>query len=247
LQAAATAVHQQTEQKRQEKTEQQEIDEAKARGVERARENAKGKTAKEIKELISDERKKLNLTQNNVFREGILAGIDELRRMQKETEKKEAEGDVDKVSQKTSLSDAIKTIYQKGKKAASELFKQHFFDVAKTPDFMKQYGLTGDRFTIKYGVISAHIGKDGAHSLPIDVWEQLPVAIERPFAITKYSNPSRQNKKQNSYRLYTTIKLKDGSFVVVGVDVKNAGRDLEINSISTVFGRRGDAGLSGCY
>ncbi len=56
-------------------------------------------------------------------------------------------------------------LYTKGKEYASKVFDMKFFDVAKTPDFMKSLELTGDKFTIKYGVISRHFGKDGSHDL----------------------------------------------------------------------------------
>ncbi|MDE5967525.1 MAG: hypothetical protein K2G64_00335, partial [Muribaculaceae bacterium] len=39
-------------------------------------------------------------------------------------------------------------------------------------------------------------------------------------------------------------KNQKGEYIVVGVDVKNAGRDLEVNAVSTVFGRREDARLT---
>lgn len=77
-------------------------------------------------------------------------------------------------SQKPTFIDAVKALVEKGKAAASEIFQRSFFDVAKTPDFMKELGLTGEKFTIKYGFISRHFGKDESHNLPIDVWEQLP-------------------------------------------------------------------------
>ncbi len=41
-----------------------------------------------------------------------------------------------------------------------------FFDVAQTPKFMKELGLKGDKFTIRYGVIARHYGKDNEHNLP---------------------------------------------------------------------------------
>lgn len=137
----------------------------------------------------------------------------------------------------STLLDAVKTLYSKGKAVASKLFSMQFFDVAKTPKFMQGYGLTGDKFTIKYGVIARHVGKDGSHTLTESDWEQLPDALQSPFAIAKLTD------KENAYRLYTTLQIKSGEFVVVGVDVKNAGRDIEVNAISTAFGRRGNANL----
>lgn len=132
--------------------------------------------------------------------------------------------------------DVIRTLYTRGKEAASKLFQRSFFDVATTPEFMKGLGLRGDKFTIRYGVISRHFNKDNEHDLPEEIWEQLPTAIQNPFAITRYfTDENRQQQK--GYRLYTTLRLGNGSYVVVSAEVKNAGRDLEVNAINTVFGR----------
>ena len=150
------------------------------------------------------------------------------------TESKSGQGEVKKT--KPSFLDAVKALYTKGKEFASKLYQMTFFDVAETPAFMKQLGLTGDRFTIRYGVIARHLGKDGRHDLPESVWEQLPKAIQDPFAITEYYT-DEDKKEQKGYRLYTALKLSDGSFVVVSAEVKNAGRDIEVNAINTVFGR----------
>ena len=135
------------------------------------------------------------------------------------------------------LIDVVRTIYERGKEFASKLFQRSFFDVAKTPDFMKPLGLRGDKFTIKYGVIARHLGKDSSHTLTERDWEQLPQALQAPFAITKLNN------KKDSYRIYTTLQNENGEYIAVGVDVKNAGRKLEVNAISTAFGRRNDANL----
>jgi len=113
-----------------------------------------------------------------------------------------------------------------------ELQQQHF-TVASTPKFMQELGITGDRFTMSYGVISRHINKDSDHTLTPEIWKQLPKAIQTPFAITSY-----KDGKTDGYRLYTTIQVNNG-FVVVGVDVKKEGRDLDVNSISTVFNKEG--------
>lgn len=102
---------------------------------------------------------------------------------------------------------------------------------------MKDYGLSGDSFTISYGTISRHFGKDADHNLNLDIWKQLPKAITEPFAITEYYKDVMRKQKRG-YRLYTTISVND-SFVVVGIDVKLAGRNLLVNSISTVFGKKG--------
>ena len=111
-----------------------------------------------------------------------------------------------------------------------------FFDVAQTPKFMKELGLKGDKFTIRYGVIARHYGKDNEHNIPEEVWEQLPNALQNPFAITKYYTDEHK-QKQKGYRLYTSLKLANGSFVVVSAEVKSVGRDIEVNAINTIFGR----------
>ena len=158
-----------------------------------------------------------------------------------EAEKKEAERIAKQKTEeeaKPQLKDVVRTIVEKGKSVASKLFERSFFDVGKTPEFMKKIGLTGNRFTIKYGVLSRHAGKDSSHSLTEKEWEELPDAIQKPFAITRFG------EKENGYRLYTTMKNDKGETIVVGVDVKNTGRNLEVNSISTIFGRRGDAKIT---
>ncbi len=143
-----------------------------------------------------------------------------------------AEGEIDI----NPLLNVVKTLYTKGKEFASRLFSMKFFDVAKTPDFMKQLGLRGDKFTIRYGVIARHFGKDSEHALPYEIWEQLPEVLLHPFAITKYYEDNNK-QKQKGYRLYTSLQLANGAYVVVSAEVKNSGRDIDVNAINTVFGR----------
>ena len=61
--------------------------------------------------------------------------------------------------------------------------------------------------------------------------------MQNPFAIARLTD------REDSYRIYTTLKTESGEYIVVGADVKNAGRDIEVNAISTAFGRRMDANL----
>ena len=136
-----------------------------------------------------------------------------------------------------SLFDAIHILYTKGKTIASQLFNMTYFDVAETPDFMKRLGMSGDKFTVRYGVLSRHFGKDGSHDFTEAEWNNLPEALKNPFAIAKLKD------KKNAYRIYTSLKTGKGEYVVVGADVKNAGRNLEVNSIATIFGRRNNATL----
>ena len=143
-----------------------------------------------------------------------------------------------KGNEKRTLIDAITILQTQGKTTASKMFHRSFFTVAKTPEFMKQYGLTGEKFTIAYGTIARHFGKDSSHNLTQQEWMQLPDALKTPFAITQLRD------KKDAYRIYTELQNSIGEYVVVGVDVKNAGRDLEVNSIATVFGRRKEAKLT---
>ena len=133
--------------------------------------------------------------------------------------------------------DVIITLSAEGREVASRLYSQQYFFVAETPKFMKDFGLTGDSFTIAYGTISRHFGKDPDHSLNIDVWKRLPEAIVNPFAITEYYK-EKEHQQKRGYRLYTSISVNEG-FVVAGIDVKVAGRNLMVNSISTVFAKKG--------
>ncbi|GHT41151.1 hypothetical protein AGMMS49965_10520 [Bacteroidia bacterium] len=115
----------------------------------------------------------------------------------------------------------------------TEGLQRSYFDVATTPDFMKKLGIIGDKFTLAYGTISRHIKKDDQHALTPEIWKQLPEAIKTPFAITSY-----KDGKTDGYRLYTTIQTDNG-YVVVGVNVKTVANNVEVNSISTVFGKEG--------
>ena len=77
-----------------------------------------------------------------------------------EAEKKEAERIAKQKTEeeaKPQQKDVVRTIVEKGKSVASKLFERSFFDVGKTPEFMKKIGLTGNRFTIKYGVLCCHV------------------------------------------------------------------------------------------
>ena len=105
-----------------------------------------------------------------------------------------------------SLFDAIHILYTKGKTIASQLFNMTYFDVAETPDFMKRLGMSGDKFTVRYGVLSRHFGKDGSHDFTEAEWNNLPEALKNPFAIAKLKD------KKNAYRIYTSLKTGKGEY-----------------------------------
>ena len=184
-----------------------------------------------------------NSTSSTAGRRGSAGNTQSGERSESAEQSADSAGSIDTVSEQSevgstpSLLDVVRTLYSKGKDVASKLFQRSFFDVAQTPKFMQELGLRGDKFTIKYGVIARHLGKDSSHTLTERDWEQLPQALQNPFAISKLTD------KTDSYRIYTTLQTESGEFVVVGADVKNAGREIEVNAVSTVFGRRDNANL----
>ncbi|MEE1226347.1 MAG: hypothetical protein UHM08_04500 [Bacteroidales bacterium] len=79
---------------------------------------------------------------------------------------------------------------------------------------------------------------DSARGIRGDNEEVAEVTEEQnPFAISKLTD------KNDAYRIYTTLQTENGEFIVVGVDVKSVGREIEVNAISIVFGRRNNANL----
>jgi hypothetical protein len=115
-----------------------------------------------------------------------------------------------------------------GSKTEKEKFMGQFFYITDTPEFMKKLGLTGDYFSIKYGVIVRHRNKDKDHDLTEQNWIDLCDRIVDPFVIALY------DKK---YKLFLDIKVNNRN-VIVCVDVKNIGKNMEVNAITTVFGFR---------
>ena len=221
-----------------EKSRREEAAKAEAERIATEKAEAERKAAEERERAEKEEKARIEAEKKEAERIAAEkaeeeARVEDEKKAEEEAVEKDAELKEDK--KKPQLKDVVKAIYEKGKSAASRLYKMAFFDVAKTPDFMKKLGLTGDRFTIKYGVLSRHAGKDDSHSLTEKQWEELPDALQKPFAITRFGG------KDKGYRLYTTMKNENGETIVVGVDVKNVGRDMEVNAISTIFGRRGDA------
>ena len=223
-----------------EKSRREEAAKAEAERIATEKAEAERKAAEERERAEAEEKARIEAEKKEAERiaaeKAEEARVEAERKAEEEAVEKDAELKEDK--KKPQIKDVVKTIYEKGKAVASKLFGRSFFDVAKTPDFMKKLGLTGDRFTIKYGVLSRHAGKDDSHSLTEKQWEELPDALQKPFAITRFGG------KYKGYRLYTTMKNENGETIVVGVDVKNVGRDMEVNAISTIFGRRGDAKIT---
>ena len=122
-----------------------------------------------------------------------------------------------------------------GNEGHQNLLKGRHFYLALTPKELKDKGLHGEYFTVKYGVISRHYNKNPNHTWTKQNWIDLCQAITDPFAIAKYND---------GFRLFTKIKINN-NWGAVGVTVKskNMGRNLpgfEINALTTLFGYDGD-------
>lgn len=122
--------------------------------------------------------------------------------------------------------DAISHAICEGSKAERTFFAWRHFFIADTPELLKQHGITGTFITVRYGVISRHFGKDPDHNLTASHWKELAKEITRPFAISKY---------EKGYRLFTNAKIGK-KWIVVGINVKNVGKNMAINNITTAFG-----------
>jgi hypothetical protein len=112
-----------------------------------------------------------------------------------------------------------------GTTAEKAAFVGTFFYLADTPNFMREKGLRGDCFSVRYGLISHKKGKDTDHNLSENDWISLCDAITHPFAIAK---------NDDGFNLYTTIQ-RGGKWVMVGVLVKPQKNDCSINAVRTVF------------
>jgi hypothetical protein len=130
-----------------------------------------------------------------------------------------------KLKHPASLKDNIHKILY-GDEEEKAALRQSFFHIADTPKFMKDMGLNGQYFSVRYGIISRHIGKDKDHQLSEENWLDLIDEIVKPFAIAKYGD---------GYRLFTGVKV-NGKYTTVGVDVKTIGREIRVNSVTTAFG-----------
>ncbi|MDR1469110.1 MAG: hypothetical protein LBT00_07440 [Spirochaetaceae bacterium] len=120
--------------------------------------------------------------------------------------------------------DKIIGVIKNGGEQQRKEFQRRFFNVAETPQFLKQMGIRGDYFSIRYGVISRHLGKDTAHDLTGEQWKQLSKEIARPFAISRYGK---------GFRFFTSVKVNE-NWIVAGVDVKKPSRNREVVSVHKV-------------
>jgi len=121
-----------------------------------------------------------------------------------------------------------------GRNKEKELLKGMYFFIADTPKYMKELGLIGDFFSVRYGVITRHRNKDEDHNLSEQNWLDLCDRIIEPFVITK---------NNNIFRIFTDVQLNNRN-IIVCVSVKSAEKTLNVNAVSTAFGYR-ERGITG--
>ncbi len=121
------------------------------------------------------------------------------------------------------LSDYIDKILN-GTATEKESLKNKFFKVAETPEILKEIGLKGDNFTVKYGVISRHKNKDSEHNFTVNEWKIICKKLSNAdnLVVTKY---------KDGFNIY----LKVNESILLGIKVNSIKKDLEVNSIRTVF------------
>lgn len=124
------------------------------------------------------------------------------------------------------LADVIDTILN-GSDAEKQQFQRTYFELAETPKILQDLGLLGEKFTIRYGVITHHKNKDADHDFSETEWKKLCEKISMPFAVAKYGT---------GYDLFLDFKHNE-KYVLVGVEVKNTGKDQFVNAVRTVFAR----------
>ena len=110
----------------------------KSRREEASKAEAERKAAEE-RERAEEERDRIE-AELDAQKADEEACLEAERKAEEEAVEKDAELKEDK--KKPQLKDVVKAIYEKGKSAASRLYKMAFFDVAKTPDFMKKLGVS---------------------------------------------------------------------------------------------------------
>ncbi|MBR1404978.1 MAG: hypothetical protein IJ558_12480 [Treponema sp.] len=124
------------------------------------------------------------------------------------------------------LIDHIDTILN-GTPEEKSALAMHYYKVADTPDFLKELGLRGESFIIKYGVITRHRNKNEDHKLTVQNWKDICEKITAPLAVAEF---------KGNYRLFVDT-LWNGKYVMVGVDVVQMKNGMVINSITTAFAR----------
>ena len=78
------------------------------------------------------------------------------------------------------LTDIIDTILN-GTDSEKQVLQMSYFEIADTPPFLAELGMKGEKFTIRYGVITHHKKKDSDHDFSADEWKQICAKITEPL------------------------------------------------------------------
>ncbi|MDR2467860.1 MAG: hypothetical protein LBD22_02740, partial [Spirochaetaceae bacterium] len=97
------------------------------------------------------------------------------------------------------LKDSVVKILHGTPEEKAKLPRSYFY-MATTPQALKEHGLTGDFFSVRYGVITRHKGKDANHNLSAQNWIDICDEITRPFAIVKH---------KDGYRMFVDVKVNN--------------------------------------
>ncbi|MBQ9205579.1 MAG: hypothetical protein IJ158_02565 [Treponema sp.] len=124
------------------------------------------------------------------------------------------------------LTDGINTILN-GTESQKQGLQRSYFEITSTPPFLIALGLVGQKFTIRYGVITHHKKKDSDHDFTTDEWKQICKKTADPFAVERY---------ENGFNLFLDLKHND-NYVLVGVEVKNTGKKHFVNAVKTIFAK----------
>lgn len=125
---------------------------------------------------------------------------------------------------------AFEIMETRGKSVARSIYSNRVFHVVNTSEELKNLGLKGTTFTIKYTTISRHFKKDRYHLLRESEWRLLPIALSKPdIIVLPYGD-----KCKNQYRLKTDI-IRENKFLVVGISVKKGRHGAYFNDIKTLF------------
>lgn len=129
-----------------------------------------------------------------------------------------------KTSTLYNLADYIDTILN-GTAEEKLPLSMRYYEIAESEALIKSLGIKGEKFTIRYGVITRHKNKDAAHNLTATEWKELCEKINQPLFVTSDGK---------SFTLFLDI-CREGKVMLVGVTVRQTGKTQFVNAVDTVF------------
>ena len=106
------------------------------------------------------------------------------------------------------------------------------YKIGMAGPLLNHYGIIGQITASRSSVNKRH-SNDIAHSLSNQEWYDVIRSINNPVAVARYKG------REQSFRIYTSI-LHDNLNIVVGIDVKQVGRDKYVSNVKTAFARSVD-------